>query len=65
MTAIDAIAISIIGSLIFYSIKRIDEMDKRVDERLDALDHRLTHFESLLPKRKSDRYYSENSGIEM
>ena len=73
MSAIDAIAISIIASLIFYAIKRIDEMDKRVDERLDSVDERLdslesrlTGIESYLPKqRRSDHYFSPNSGIEL
>ena len=65
MGVVEGLGFTIIAGLITYNIKRTDDVYHRLDTRLDALDNRITVIEISLPKRKIDRYYSPNSGIEL
>lgn len=65
---IEAIALAIITSTLFYAVTRIDGLDRRIDR----LVLQLEKLEALTPKRRTDRpsdreipYYSPNSGIEL
>ena len=64
---IEAIALSIIGSMLFYIVKRVDNLSEKIDERLDMIDRQIVEMQMScnLKRRNSQNYYSENSGIEM
>lgn len=70
MPIIDALALAVLSSLLLYSIKRIDEMDARID----ALEKHLVKIEMMVDRRKAeerhhtsldDGWYSDNSGIKL
>lgn len=66
---LEAIALTIITTTLFYTVNKIDGLDKR----LDNLAIQLERLEMKLPRRRDDRsntepeplYYSPNSGINL
>jgi hypothetical protein len=67
---IEAISLAIITAALYYTVTKIDGLDRR----LDRLTIQFEKLEANLPKRSSDRsnngepeplYYSPNSGIDL
>lgn len=67
---LEAIALAVITSSLYYTVTKIDGLD----HRLDKLALQLEKLEAKLPKRKDDRsypsdndpiYYSPNSGVDL
>jgi hypothetical protein len=65
---IEAIALGIISTALYYTVSKIDGLDRRIDR----LCLQLERLELSIPKRSTDKerdftkpYYSPNSGIEL